>query len=101
MGSIGRCRSMFRVGGDEFVVLVPNLDSQAEVEALADRLVESAREPISLAGRALVPGVNIGIGLFPQHGRTTDALLAASDEALYAAKTSGRNRCSVALGRRA
>ena len=88
--------TMFRLGGDEFVVLVPSPAQQGQVEALARRLVESVRAPVPLGDGTLVPGVSIGIALFPQHGRTREALLAASDDALYAAKAAGRDRYSLA-----
>ena len=80
-----------RFGGDEFAVILTDLDNVEEVDEVARRLIGAIAQPFDLAeGSAHVTG-SIGIALYPQNG-TDDLLLRKSaDEALYAAKAAGRN----------
>lgn len=75
-----------RLGGDEFVVLVPLVDESTDLEALAWKLVECSREP--LTGLDLVVRVSacVGIAQFPIHGSSAEQLLWAADQAMYCAK---------------
>lgn len=79
-----------RFGGDEFCV-VASLDSSADPRALAARMLEQMKEPISLAGRRIVMTSSVGISLFPQDGSSAEELLKHADLALYQSKGSGRN----------
>jgi len=93
----------FRQGGEEFVVLLPETDSQGG-ERVAERLCAAIRNtpfrPDSgyRAGNPLSINVtvSIGIAVFPLHGRTGEEVLEAADDALYAAKAAGRNTWRVA-----
>jgi diguanylate cyclase (GGDEF)-like protein/hemerythrin-like metal-binding protein len=85
-----------RFGGDEFCILLPEVGAVREAEAVATRLIEALRQPIAIDGAEFRIGVSVGIALFPDHGLTDDALIAAADAALYAAKKGGRNRYALA-----
>ncbi len=80
-----------RFGGDEFVVLMPEIDSESQVEIVADRLITAVRRPIGLGSETMLPACSVGIALYPSHGATPEALMLASDRALYAAKKRGKN----------
>ncbi|MEO3742610.1 diguanylate cyclase [Plantactinospora sp. B5E13] len=90
----------FRQGGEEFVVLLPETDVRGAA-TVAERLGAAVREqPISIrprtggitSVRALVSvTVSIGVAVYPDHATTGPHLLAAADEALYAAKAAGRD----------
>jgi len=81
-----------RLGGDEFVLLV-HTDHEADLEALAQRLIDTVRAPLELTpGSSVQVTASIGIASFPQDGDGPDALLRAADIAMYAAKAAGRNR---------
>ena len=80
-----------RIGGDEFCVLVSGIVSDERMRTLVERLLQSATRPIAIGGQVLVPGLSIGVADYPQCGPAGDALLLASDRALYAAKDAGRN----------
>ena len=81
-----------RIGGDEFVVLLPNTD-QAGAQAVAHNLLERLREPVRLAPALLYrPMASMGLAVFPQDGDTPDLLLRSADLAMYGAKLGGRNR---------
>ncbi len=80
-----------RIGGDEFTIILPYLEEHDSAARLAERLIEWLNKPFVIDGTASRIGVSIGIAFFPQHGLTTDALMARADAALYAAKSEGRN----------
>jgi diguanylate cyclase (GGDEF)-like protein/PAS domain S-box-containing protein len=80
-----------RVGGDEFVVLLPNLHSLAEAEEVAERLVLTVARPVTLhAGQVVQVGTSMGIACWPFDGQDEDSLLAAADRAMYADKAARR-----------
>ena len=83
-----------RLGGDEFVLLLTGLENVEEYQAALERVVEAIRQPVSLdeTYEATVTS-SIGIALFPQDASSPDTLLRYADQAMYAAKQNGRNRC--------
>jgi two-component system cell cycle response regulator len=87
----------FRMGGEEFVVLLPETDEVGGV-AVAERLCAAVREtPIAVRDEVNVSvTVSIGIAVLPDHGVAGATVLSAADEALYAAKTAGRDTFRVA-----
>ena len=85
-----------RLGGDEFCVVLPRIRKRNQAETIAARLVEVARQPISINDQDVCVGVSVGIALFPGHGSTGDTLIAAADAALYEAKRNGRGRFAFA-----
>ena len=81
-----------RVGGEEFALLLPDTDA-AGAFVVAERLREEVRD--GFAGEITPLTISFGIATYPIHGETAAALLRTADEALYAAKESGRNRTVV------
>lgn len=99
-GEIREVDLAFRLGGEEFVVLLPETDATGAT-IVAERLGAAVRDtPIAVGGLAAptqVPvTVSIGVAVHPHHGGTGQEVLNAADEALYAAKASGRDTCRVA-----
>lgn len=86
-----------RIGGDEFVLLMPESD-RAYAVARAERVIEAiAGHPYELGNRLTVTiGTSIGIARIPDHGRDLAAVMSAADGALYEAKACGRCRVAVA-----
>ncbi|GAB4469729.1 MAG: hypothetical protein OHK0044_11940 [Burkholderiaceae bacterium] len=81
-----------RTGGDEFVVLLPEIEEPAVAVRVAEKLVAAAREDLEAAGRSLRIHASVGVALFPVDGNDFKALLARADAAMYAAKAAGKNR---------
>jgi len=79
-----------RLGGDEFAVVQVGLDSPADAELLACRIVDVLSQPYDLDGHHVVIGTSIGVALAPGDGTHPDALLKNADMALYRAKLEGR-----------
>jgi diguanylate cyclase (GGDEF)-like protein/PAS domain S-box-containing protein len=80
---------LFRVGGDEFLAVLPGLDSLTAIEVLASRLITAVHAPVRVNGHVESPTVSIGAALYPQHGRSLSDLLTVADRALYDAKAHG------------
>jgi diguanylate cyclase (GGDEF)-like protein/putative nucleotidyltransferase with HDIG domain len=78
-----------RIGGEEFALILPNT-TQDDAFVLAERLRCALRE--ELAGESVPITISFGVASYPRHSETAASLLRAADEALYAAKESGRNR---------
>ncbi len=80
-----------RHGGDEFVVVMEHLHSDADAGHLAQALIERAAAPLTLSsGQQASFGMSVGIALFPDHGETAAALLQAAEAAMYDSKARGR-----------
>lgn len=77
-----------RLGGDEFQVLLPDLDDRGTLGELANRIVQSLSQPYLINGRRAIIGTSVGIAIAPYDGVTADELTRAADMALYAAKES-------------
>jgi diguanylate cyclase (GGDEF)-like protein len=77
-----------RIGGDEFVILLPNI-TDGEAAAVARRIISRVSEPFEFAPTARV-GASIGLASAPRDGVTADELLSAADRAMYEAKRRGK-----------
>lgn len=75
-----------RIGGDEFVVLLPGCSDAASARILADALRARLRPPYALPDGAICLDASVGIACFPVDGTDSEALLANADRAMYAAK---------------
>ena len=87
-----------RQGGDEFVVLVPEAGSTEELEGMAWKLVEASRAPFLELDKSIEISASVGVARFPEHGNTCEQLLAAADNAMYAAKRAKTNPVQVSRG---
>ncbi len=80
-----------RVGGDEFAIVLRQIDSLDEPAGLARRITASCAEPFNIAGHETSLGVCIGIAITPDDGTNADDLIRRADLALYRAKAEGRS----------
>ena len=83
-----------RMGGDEFVVVMPGHD-MAGAAAVANRLVGVLAQPVYAEGREMPSSVSIGVAAAPVHGVAASELLRHANAALYRAKAGGRNRVEL------
>lgn len=84
--------SVIRIGGDEFVVVMPHLRRQSDAKMLAARILDALRVPMHIAGRNVSVTSSIGIAIYPDSAQTTEELLSRSDMAMYSAKRGGKNQ---------
>ncbi|MGQ3032141.1 MAG: diguanylate cyclase domain-containing protein, partial [Ferrovibrionaceae bacterium] len=83
----GDCAARF--GGDEFVLLAEGVSGTEAASLVAAKIGAALLEPVQLDAGPVTLAGSVGIALCPEHGRTAEALLAAADAAMYAAKRSG------------
>ena len=105
--------TLARLGGDEFTVILAGLERVADVDRIAQSIVDTLARPFRLAGElgeeCAEVSASAGIALYPADARALPELLSRADQAMYAAKNAGRNRYSyftpdlqeAALARRA
>lgn len=92
VGAAGAGAFVARVGGDEFVVILPDADHIENIAQIADRLVDSLRREYEVQGRKIHMSTSIGVTLYPQDGDAAEEILKNADIAMYAAKAAGKNR---------
>ncbi len=80
-----------RLGNDEFVLLLENVDDTKVAEALAKKCLLALEEPITLHSKQIRVGASIGIAQFPAHGESVDDLLRHADIAMLSAKKTGNS----------
>ncbi len=95
--NVRRNDTLARIGGDEFVLLVEDLDGLDQVKNLADKVVESISNMHTPALKDIRIGASIGIAPYPDHGCDARTLLVRADEAMYEAKRQGK-RCYFLYG---
>ncbi len=83
--------TLARIGGDEFVVVLTDLNRASDCEPLLKRLLEAAAEPITLNDSKLEVSASIGVTIYPQDGVDAEQLLRHADQAMYLAKQAGKN----------
>ena len=81
-----------RIGGDEFMIFLRDIESKDRVFLLADRLNEQVRKEFEKEEYAAKISMSIGIAVYPEHGRKFEQLYEASDRALYWVKNNGRGQ---------
>ncbi|HEY0957111.1 MAG TPA: EAL domain-containing protein [Roseateles sp.] len=79
-----------RFGGDEFVVLLSDLESRADVVVVLEALLSVVEVPVKADGRSLSVTPSIGVAMFPDDGRQANELIQHADTAMYRAKARGR-----------
>ena len=87
---VGNKGEVGRFGGDEFQVILSDMDDRGQLGDLAQRLIQMISQPYPIKGSRLVIGVSIGMAIAPYDGLEAEDLVKAADLALYAAKGGGR-----------
>jgi diguanylate cyclase (GGDEF)-like protein/PAS domain S-box-containing protein len=86
-----------RIGGDEFVVLQPEIDSQRQAEELASKLCTIRDEPFHIGSREIMVTISVGCAVFPVDAENPVDMLRAADKALYDVKHRGRDGYAIGV----
>lgn len=81
-----------RMGGDEFTIILNDVNSQINIERIAQDILDKMTSPFYLGDEVIHVSTSIGISNFPKDGDEVELLLKNADQAMYAAKENGRNR---------
>ncbi len=84
--------SVYRIGGDEFIVLIENYDKKEYIERTAVAILKAFKPLFEIESINIFATISVGISIYPEHGKEIDSLLKNADIALYKAKESGKNR---------
>jgi diguanylate cyclase (GGDEF)-like protein/PAS domain S-box-containing protein len=90
--SVRSVDTVSRQGGDEFVILLPEIRSSSDAVRVADHILQAMREPFQVADTELNVTLSIGIAMYPSDGSDPGVLLKYADAAMYQAKQHGRNQ---------
>ncbi|MCD4674148.1 MAG: diguanylate cyclase [Anaerolineaceae bacterium] len=90
-----------RLAGDEFVVILENLqNAEEDVALVCTKLLKMLAEPYDIRGRRIRLTASIGVSIFPEHGCNANELLRKADSAMYQVKNGGKNNYAVYVPRR-
>lgn len=84
-----------RTGGDEFMLVLADIEGSAGVHRACERILDVVRKPIKVADQEVYVSTSVGVALFPEHGEVAGELAQHADMAMYQSKQQGRNRYSV------
>lgn len=84
-----------RQGGDEFTLLIPNINEENDAVVCAERILELFDEPWEVRGHLIQTSTSIGIAYYPQTGNDYIEILKHADMAMYDSKQQGKNRMSI------
>lgn len=87
--------TLARVGGDEFVAVLPGAVTESEIRIVSGRLIAALQSPFEVDGHTIYVGASVGVAVYPEHGEDEIKLLAHADTAMYRAKETGKARCVI------
>ena len=90
-GSVRGNDRVFRMGGDEFTILLPKIRSAEDAMTVAERILSLFKDPLNIEEHRLQLTTSIGISLYPNDGENAELLLKNADIAMYQAKQNGKN----------
>lgn len=100
LSSVRDSDTVARMGGDEFVIVMPEFRTIEDVERCGEQIIRTAAQPVDIGGRIVTVTLSVGVAIFPQDGSTAEDLLSNADTAMYTVKDSGRNSLCVFNKRR-
>ncbi|MEW4447772.1 EAL domain-containing protein [Qipengyuania sp. JC766] len=89
---VGKHAEIGRLGGDEFQIILPDVDDRGRLGDLGKRLIQMISQPYSIDGSRAIIGTSVGIAIAPYDGIDAEELVSSADLALYAAKGNGRGQ---------
>lgn len=93
--SVRESDTVARMGGDEFVVVMPDFLKIEDVERSGREIIRKVSQPVEVGGRKVSLTVSVGIATYPEGGSTDEELLRNADTAMYSVKNAGRNGLCV------
>jgi len=82
-----------RLGGDEFLVIIPDLQDKSNAEIVTNNILKAFSKPFSILTHSITTTASIGLSIYPTDGEDIETLMRNADTAMYSAKEAGRNCC--------
>ena len=95
LSSVRESDTVARIGGDEFVIVMPEFRTIQDVEWCGHQIIRNTAQPIEISGREVSLTLSVGVSIFPEGGRVAEELLRNADAAMYTVKETGRNSLRV------
>jgi diguanylate cyclase (GGDEF)-like protein/PAS domain S-box-containing protein len=84
-----------RIGGDEFIVIMPELKSTTDASMVAEKIINTIKHNMSINDVSISISASVGVAIIPDHGKSIEQIIKNSDSAMYHSKSSGKNTFSV------
>ena len=84
-----------RIGGDEFVIILPNINEAKDAVNLASNLIDKISKPINIKDNKIKIGASIGVSIYPEHTQDVNELIKIADSMMYESKEAGKNRVTL------
>jgi diguanylate cyclase (GGDEF)-like protein len=95
LASVRESDTVARMGGDEFVIVMPDFRTMDDVERCGHQVIRNTAHPIRIAGREISITLSVGVSIYPDAGLSAEELLRNADAAMYTVKDSGRNSLQI------
>jgi diguanylate cyclase (GGDEF)-like protein/PAS domain S-box-containing protein len=94
-GLLRKSDTVARVGGDEFGMVIPEIDDMSSVDKVSHKIVDAFRHHFLVNGHKILVTVSIGIAVFPEDGRDIDTLINCADKCMYYVRSNGCNNYKI------
>jgi diguanylate cyclase (GGDEF)-like protein/PAS domain S-box-containing protein len=94
-GILRKSDTVSRMGGDEFVIIIPEIEKTSDIDIVAEKILSVFREPFECNGFILKSSTSLGVAIYPECGDSGEALTRCADLAMYAAKVKGGNNFCI------
>ncbi|OQK17612.1 hypothetical protein AU255_07015 [Methyloprofundus sedimenti] len=91
LGMMRKEDTVSRLGGDEFLILVENINLTSDINVVAEKIITSIQSPLPFKGNDIYIGASMGIAIYPLDAQDSEALIKKADFAMYYAKNKGKN----------
>ncbi|HRS83599.1 MAG TPA: PAS domain S-box protein [Smithellaceae bacterium] len=88
-GAVREQDTVARIGGDEFVIILPEVSSREDVKMIGERIIEGFQKPISIGEKEFIAAFSMGMALYPDDSGDIEGLMRCADEAMYRVKVEG------------
>jgi len=92
VNTLRKCDIVSRIGGDEFVILIEDLEDIANISIVAEKILKRFNKPFKINNQDCFVTTSIGIAIYPPNGETAEVLMKNADIAMYKAKDKGKNK---------
>lgn len=91
LSSVRESDTVARIGGDEFLILLPDISTDEEASIIADKIIKTMSEPFELGHTSVTISCSVGTAIYPKDASSAERLMQLADTAMYTVKDNGKN----------